>query len=89
MDRFVVEAERRVVGIAVRVPGGFRFVASDPDFYSMDRKIFRRTRLLVSRVAELGRALRATGREARAPEPVARNKTSRPAPWTARHHLRT
>jgi hypothetical protein len=59
MDRFVVEAERRVVGIAVRVPGGFRFVASDPDFYSMDRKIFRRARLLVSRVAELGRALRA------------------------------
>ena len=56
MDRFVVEAERRVVGIAVRVPGGFRFVASDPDFRSVDRKVFRRARLLVSRVAERARA---------------------------------
>lgn len=58
MDRFVVEAERRVVGIAVRVPGGFRFVASDPDFYAVDRKLFPRARLLVSRIAALGRALR-------------------------------
>jgi hypothetical protein len=58
MDRFVVEAERRVVGIAVRVPGGFRFVASDPDFYSMDRKVFPRARVLVNRIAEFGRALR-------------------------------
>lgn len=59
MDRFVVEAERRVVGIAIRVPGGFRFVASDPDFYAVDRKVFPRARLLVSRVAALARALRA------------------------------
>jgi len=58
MDRFVVEAERRVVGIAVRVPGGFRFVASDPDFYAVDRKVFPRARLLVSRIAEFGRVLR-------------------------------
>jgi len=58
MDRFVVEAERRVVGIAIRVPGGFRFVASDPDFYAMDRKVFPRARVLVNRIAELGRALR-------------------------------
>lgn len=58
MDRFVVEAERRVVGIAVRVAGGFRFVASDPDFYAVDRKVFPRARLLVSRIAEFGRALR-------------------------------
>ena len=65
MDRFVVEAERRVVGIAIRVPGAFRFVASDPDFYSMDRKIFRRARLLVSRVTELARALRARRGERR------------------------
>jgi len=58
MDRFVVEAERRVVGIAVRVPGGFRFVASDPDFYAVDREVFPRARLLVSRIAALGRVLR-------------------------------
>ena len=67
MDRFVVEAERRVVGIAIRVPGGFRFVASDPDFQSVDRKVFRRARLLVSRVAELARALRARRAERRLP----------------------
>jgi hypothetical protein len=58
MDRFVVEAERRVVGIAIRVPGGFRFVASDPEFYAVDRKVFPRARLLVSRIAEFGRVLR-------------------------------
>jgi len=56
MDRFVVEAERRLVGIAVRLAGGFRFVASDPDFHIVDRKVFLRARLLVRRVAELGRA---------------------------------
>jgi len=61
MDRFVVEAERRVVGIAIRVPGGFRFVASDPNFHAVDRKVFPRARLLVSRVAALARALRARG----------------------------
>ena len=65
MDRFVVEAERRVVGIAIRVPGGFRFVASDPDFYAVDRKVFPRARLLVSRVAALARALRARRAERR------------------------
>lgn len=26
MDRFVVEADKKVVGVAVRVPGGFRFI---------------------------------------------------------------
>ena len=65
MDRFVVEAERRVVGIAIRVPGGFRFVASDPDFYAVDRKVFPRARLLVNRIAELGRALRTRRAERR------------------------
>lgn len=58
MDRFVVEADKKVVGIAMRVPGGFRFFSSDPDFRSLDSKIFRRARELVSRVAEFARARR-------------------------------
>lgn len=58
MDRFVVEADRRVVGIAIRVPGGFRFVCSDPEFQVLDRKVFKRARGLASHVAELARAHR-------------------------------
>ena len=64
MDRFVVEADKRVVGIAIRVPGGFRFFHSDPDFRSLDRKLFRRAKGLVSRVVEFARARRAKPRPA-------------------------
>lgn len=59
MDRFVVEADKKVVGIAIRVRGGFRFVSSDPDFQSIDRKVFPRARALASSVAELAHGLRA------------------------------
>ncbi len=59
MDRFVVEADKKVVGIAVRVPGGFRFVSSDPDFHSMDSRVFPRARALASSVAGLARTRRA------------------------------
>ena len=59
MDRFVVEADKKVVGLAIRVRGGFRFIASDPAFRSMDRKVFRRARTLASKIAEVARALRA------------------------------
>lgn len=58
MDRFVVESNKRVVGIAVRVPGGFRFVCSDPDFRSMDSKVFPRAKALASNIAKLERARR-------------------------------
>jgi hypothetical protein len=44
MNRFVVEAGKRVVGVAVRIRGGFRFFYSDPDFSSIDRKVFRRVK---------------------------------------------
>lgn len=59
MDRFVVEADKRLVGITVSVPGGFQFMCSDPEFRSMDRKIFRRARTVASSVAQLARAQRA------------------------------
>ena len=57
-DRFVVEADRKVVGIAVRVAGGFRFFSSDPDFIALEGKTFARARSVRHRVAQLARKLR-------------------------------
>ena len=57
-DRFVVEADRRTVGIAVRVPGGFRFFSSDPDFFSLENKLFAKARAVTSRVAQVARRRR-------------------------------
>ena len=45
-QRFAVEFDRRTVGIAVRVPGGFMFYASDDDFREMDGRLFPRARAL-------------------------------------------
>lgn len=60
MERFVVEANKRIVGIAIRVPGGFEFVCSDPEFRAMDRKVFPRARNLASTIAKLARTLHIT-----------------------------
>jgi hypothetical protein len=57
-DSFVVEADRRVVGLAVRVPGGFKFFSSHPDFWELEAKKFPRARAVTRRVAELARARR-------------------------------
>jgi hypothetical protein len=45
-QRFAVEFDRRTVGIAVRVPGGFMFYASDDRFNEMDGRLFRRARAI-------------------------------------------
>ena len=45
-QRFIVQFDRRTVGIAVRVPGGFIFYASDDDFEEMDGRIFTRARAI-------------------------------------------
>jgi len=45
-QRFSVEFDRRTVGIAVRVPGGFMFYASDKRFDEMDGRLFRRARAI-------------------------------------------
>jgi len=61
-QRFAVEFDRRTVGIAVRVPGGFMFFASADDFAELDGRLFRRARAIehhLKRVAS--RARRATG----------------------------
>jgi hypothetical protein len=45
-QRFAVEFDRRTVGVAARVPGGFIFYASDNRFEEMDGRIFRRARAI-------------------------------------------
>jgi hypothetical protein len=45
-QRFSVEFNRRTVGIAVRVPGGFIFYASSDAFDEMDGKPFPRARAI-------------------------------------------
>ena len=43
---FAVEFDRRTVGIAVRVPGGFMFYAATDDFKEMDGRLFARARAI-------------------------------------------
>lgn len=57
-DHFVIEADRTVVGVAVRVPGGFQFFSSDKDFRSLEGKVFRRARGIVHRATQLASRLR-------------------------------
>ena len=45
-QRFAVEFDRRTVGIAVRVPGGFMFYASDDRFNAIDGRLFPRARTI-------------------------------------------
>jgi len=45
-QRFAVEFDRRTVGIAVRVPGGFMFYSSSPIFDELDGRIFPRARAI-------------------------------------------
>lgn len=53
LDQFVVETNRETVGIAVRVPGGFRFFYSDPRLMGLDGQTFTRVRHLARTVGEL------------------------------------
>lgn len=55
-DRFVVEADRKVVGIAVRSPGGFKFFTSDRAFGRLDGRTFARARALTNAVAKISRS---------------------------------
>lgn len=68
-DRFVVEADRRVIGIAVRVPGGFRFYSSDPDYQELEARTFPRARAIRQRIAELGRRRRGRSANSLLPAP--------------------
>lgn len=57
-QRFAVEFERRTVGIAVRVPGGFMFFASSDRFEAMDGRLFPRARALERELKKVARQRR-------------------------------
>ena len=54
-QRFAVEFERRTVGIAVRVPGGFMFFSSSDRFDALDGRLFPRARALERELTRIGR----------------------------------
>lgn len=56
-DRFVVEADRRIVGIAVKVPGGFQFFCSDENYRSLENQTFPRARVINACVAGISRTI--------------------------------
>ena len=66
-QRFAVEFDRRVVGIAVRVPGGFMFFASDDDFEHLDGELFPRARAIARRLEKTSKRKRAPMRVLNAP----------------------
>lgn len=55
-QRFAVEFDRRTVGIAVRVPGGFMFFCSDDRFGELDGRLFPRPRVLERALRKLAAA---------------------------------
>jgi len=54
-QRFAVEFERRTVGVAVRVPGGFMFFSSSDRFEALDGRLFPRARALERELNKIGR----------------------------------
>jgi hypothetical protein len=66
-QRFAVEFDRRTVGIAVRVPGGFTFFSSTDDFGALDGRLFPRVRAMERELRKMARSKgrrRSAGREA-------------------------
>ena len=59
-QRFAVEFDRRTVGIAVRVPGGFMFYASDDRFDEMDGRLFRRARAIEGELRRIAKRQKRT-----------------------------
>jgi len=57
-DRFVVEADRQVVGVAVRVAGGYQFFSSDPAFQRLEGRVFPQVKAMQFQVSETSRALK-------------------------------
>src|SRR6185437_15831994 len=53
-QRFAVEFERRTVGVAVRVPGGFMFFSSSDRFEALDGRLFPRARALERELNKIG-----------------------------------
>jgi hypothetical protein len=66
-QRFAVEFDRRTVGIAVRVPGGFIFYSSNDDFDELDGRLFRRARAIERELRRVDRRNRRRGPGRREP----------------------
>jgi hypothetical protein len=58
VQRFSVEFDRRTIGIAVRVPGGFMFFSSVDRFDAIDGRVFPRARSIERELKKLARASR-------------------------------
>lgn len=52
-QRYAVEFDRRTVGVAVRVPGGFMFYSSDDRFDKIEGRVFPRARSIQRRLQQL------------------------------------
>jgi hypothetical protein len=57
-QRFAVEFDRRTVGIAVRVPGGFMFFSSSDDFDVLDGRLFPRARAIERQLKKIAKRKR-------------------------------
>jgi hypothetical protein len=57
-QRFAVEFDRRTVGIAVRVPGGFMFFSSNEDFDQLDGRLFPRAKAIERQLKKVARTTR-------------------------------
>jgi hypothetical protein len=58
-QRFAVEFDRRTVGVAVRVAGGFIFFSSSDRFNALDGRLFPRARALERELNKIGRSAEA------------------------------
>lgn len=66
-QRFAVEFDRRTVGVAVRVPGGFMFYSSDDRFDRIDGRVFPRARSIQHQLQQLSSLEGRRAREGYAP----------------------
>lgn len=54
-ERFLVEADRKPVGVAVRRADGFRFFSCDTNYAALEGRTFARARALAASVADITR----------------------------------
>ena len=59
-QRFAVEFERRTVGVAARIAGGFVFYASDDRFSEMDGRVFPRARAIERQLKKMAKKAQRT-----------------------------
>ena len=66
-QRFAVEFDRRTVGIAVRVPGGFMFFSSNQDFDELDGRLFPRAKAIERQLRKVAHTKRGRSAERMSP----------------------